>query len=986
MSFNYKNPISPLTSLGTISLPRTEVYGTNFSVLSTGGFMEVYSVSDLYYIVPSGSTGLIEYTGNTIPIQFQKGTGSIFSPDVLTLNSDNISSGRRRLGMLVYVIDSDQIYQYQIPNFENLWTGATSATGPGGPTVVMSDFGTTIKSNSPEGIAFISAWTANTIEGISGETSSTAVWKKLVTGGGGGGGSTITGGTFDYNTGTLSLSSSASTITITGFTDVYVTGGTFSAGTITFTNNSGGTFIVSGITGGGVSGDYLSLSGGTVTGDTIFTSGLTATTFSAATYLGLPQDIFVTGGTYSAGTATFTNNTGGTFNVTGFLTGFTDIYVTGGTFDKNTETLTLQRNDNNSVPITGFTDVFVTGGTYSNGTLFLTNNSGSTFSVPGFSTATGGTSNYYGSFSDTTNQPVSGANTATVWTYDTTEISNGIYIQDNSKIKVSNDGIYEIGYSAQIERTQQGSSDNVTIWAAINGNPVVRSSSTITLGNNNVYSLPFVSYIFDLYAGDYVEFYFSSPDANVQLTTLSGLTSPTRPVSPSVIIVAKAIGNAVLNTSGDSFVTGFSLNNDILSLSQNRVGIYSGFSVNLPYLNTTGGTINGDLSVSGNVSASTYYGYGGYLTGISRGGGGGAGGQLYYFNISNTQSPYYEFSTTATTASEQTISATTGASQTAYVGGFMTPSTLPNITNFPAGILSFYLHCYDGNTNHNFDVYCELYKRTTGGTETLLFTSDPVAVIGNTPEMVITDGYFSGGTLNISDRLVVKIYATNISNQTRTFYFVSEGSQHYSFALTTIPTFTDTYVTGFTYSDNTLTIKQNNSQPDLTATLNTFTGITATTISATTYQNLPTDIRVTGGTKSGSVITFTNNTGGTFNVTGITDTFVTGGTYSNGTATFTNNTGGTFNVSGFYAGATDVFVTGATYNDANQFTFTNNTGGTFNVSFNVLTGLTATTISATTINATTISGGTLYGDGQNITNVNWNLGLAFSIANGNYYT
>jgi hypothetical protein len=191
MSFNYKNPITPLISLGNQSVPRTSIYGTNFSILGTGGYMEVYSVNDLYFTIPSGYTGLIEFSANTIPIQFNKGIGSIFSPDVLTLNSDNISSGRRRIGMLVYVIDEDQIYQYQIPNFELLWSGATGATGPGGNTVVFSEFGTTIKSNSPEGIAFISAWTSNTIEGVSGGTSSNSVWKKLVTGGGG----VFTGGT-----------------------------------------------------------------------------------------------------------------------------------------------------------------------------------------------------------------------------------------------------------------------------------------------------------------------------------------------------------------------------------------------------------------------------------------------------------------------------------------------------------------------------------------------------------------------------------------------------------------------------------------------------------------------------------------------------------------------------------------------------------------------------------------------------------------------
>jgi hypothetical protein len=43
-------------------------------------------------------------------------------------------------------------------------------------------------------------------------------------------------------------------------------------------------------------------------------------------------------------------------------------------------------------------------------------------------------------------------------------------------------------------------------------------------------------------------------------------------------------------------------------------------------------------------------------------------------------------------------------------------------------------------------------------------------------------------------------------------------------------------------------------------------GLTANTISATTYQNLPTDVRVTGASYSNNTFTYTNNTGGTFNV------------------------------------------------------------------------------------------------------------------------
>ena len=99
-----------------------------------------------------------------------------------------------------------------------------------------------------------------------------------------------------------------------GNTELYITGGTYSAGTAVFTNSTGGTFSVSGFSTGS------SFTGGTVSGATRFTNGLTATTISATTYQNLPLDIRVTGGTYDENSrvATFTNNTGGKFEVTGF--------------------------------------------------------------------------------------------------------------------------------------------------------------------------------------------------------------------------------------------------------------------------------------------------------------------------------------------------------------------------------------------------------------------------------------------------------------------------------------------------------------------------------------------------------------------------------------------------------------------------------------------------------------------------------------------
>jgi hypothetical protein len=271
-------------------------------------------------------------------------------------------------------------------------------------------------------------------------------------------------------------------------------------------------------------------------------------------------------------------------------------------------------------------DVYTTGGTYNGANILFTNNTGGTFTVTGL-TASGFSANYYGSFSDTTNQPVSGASTPTVWTYNTTELSNGISVVNGSRIKVNNKGVYEIGYSAQLEKTQ-GTDANVTIWASINGSPVIRSSSTTSLVANSSLQLPFVSYIFELEANDYVEFYFSSSNQYVQLTSLSGLTSPTRPVSPSVIIVAKQVGLSVTDnlggyylplsggtvTGGTQYTSGLTANTLSATTYYNlptdiRVtgGTYSNGS--LTFTNNTGGTFNILTSTNysaGVISGATY--------------------------------------------------------------------------------------------------------------------------------------------------------------------------------------------------------------------------------------------------------------------------------------------------------------------------------------------------------------------------------------------
>jgi hypothetical protein len=263
----------------------------------------------------------------------------------------------------------------------------------------------------------------------------------------------ITGGTFNKNTSTLSLTNSGNiSVSVTGITDIFVTGGTYSNGTATFRNNTGGTFSVSGFS---TAASSTTFTGGTVTGATNFTAGLSANTFSATTYQNLPTDITITGATYSNNTFTFRNNTGGTFNVLfNTLTGLTingnstitgttssgtisattyqnlptDVRVTGGTYNNSNGTATFTNNTGGTFNVTGFftsvNDVRVTGATYSNNTFTYTNNTGGTFSVL-FNTLTGATINGNLTITGTTQSSI----------FSGTTISGGTYFGNSSNLE-----------------------------------------------------------------------------------------------------------------------------------------------------------------------------------------------------------------------------------------------------------------------------------------------------------------------------------------------------------------------------------------------------------------------------------------------------------------------------------------------------------------------------------------------------------------------
>jgi len=140
----------------------------------------------------------------------------------------------------------------------------------------------------------------------------------------------------------------------------------------------------------------------------------------------------------------------------------------------------------------------------------------------------------YGSFYDTTTQTGTTINTAKAITFNTTDLSNGVYIgSPTSRIYVDTPGIYNYDMSFQLDKTSGGTGE-FYIWFRLNGTNVANSASYIQIQGNNAEIFSSLNYFFDLNAGDYVEIMFSVSDLSVELAAFAA-AAPV-PAIPSIIL------------------------------------------------------------------------------------------------------------------------------------------------------------------------------------------------------------------------------------------------------------------------------------------------------------------------------------------------------------------------------------------------------------------------------------------------------------------
>jgi hypothetical protein len=166
-----------------------------------------------------------------------------------------------------------------------------------------------------------------------------------------------------------------------------------------------------------------------------------------------------------------------------------------------------------------------------------------------FNTATGS----YGSFYDTTTQTNPVANIPRSMSLNETDISNGVSVSGstnpfNTYIKTQNAGVYNIQFSAQVEKTDSGT-DVITIWLRKNGIDLTDSATKLTLSGNSTKVVAAWNWFVSSAANDYYQIIWVSADTGMRL-----YAEPINdtPGIPSVIVTANRVDQFLSNTGSFS--------------------------------------------------------------------------------------------------------------------------------------------------------------------------------------------------------------------------------------------------------------------------------------------------------------------------------------------------------------------------------------------------------------------------------------------------
>lgn len=139
----------------------------------------------------------------------------------------------------------------------------------------------------------------------------------------------------------------------------------------------------------------------------------------------------------------------------------------------------------------------------------------------------------------------------------------------------------------------------------------------------------------------------------------------------------------------------------------------------------------------------------------------------YVFSSVNSDIATYESmpSLPSYTAGALTTLPTVVSTSATLMGVFATDVGFPNTTAIPAGTFTVHFDTDKVAGSNNYYCYAEIYKRSSGGTETLLTTTDnsTQTAVNTVVSQTVTALLSTNTTLVSTDRIVVKIYGVLLS-------------------------------------------------------------------------------------------------------------------------------------------------------------------------------------------------------------------------------
>jgi hypothetical protein len=196
--------------------------------------------------------------------------------------------------------------------------------------------------------------------------------------------------------------------------------------------------------------------------------------------------------------------------------------------------------------------------------------------------------------------------------------------------------------------------------------------------------------------------------------------------------------------------------------------------------------VQGPLGPQGDLGAQGAQGPQGFqgTTGISS-------GATYYFNqsVPSDVSPYKQLSLNPLVGTQQEVTTSlTSLQQNVLVSQFLTPELGFGV--IPGGIQRFHLHFLKQAEANDIEAYATIQLANSAGT-----AIGPILTTGNSlvgwvdsvvPAEVLLDLTLPTSTVDPTNRMIVKLYVSNYDNQVRTIDWYTEGTQYYSFIVTSV--------------------------------------------------------------------------------------------------------------------------------------------------------------------------------------------------------